>query len=121
MVGAEKMWLSRWVGTPDASYLSAQEAPTLQALREIWNTVGFGTARFLAGINEKRLQEVVLMTNAKGETLRQLYWHSMLHVIDHSTYHRGQAAAMMRQLGAAPPPTGMIGFFRETAKLGKGA
>jgi uncharacterized damage-inducible protein DinB len=119
MVGAEKIWLSRWVGKPDPAFLQPEDAPTLEALRGIWNGVGHDTAKFLAGANDRKLQEVFEMKTSKGETHRQIYWQAMLHTVDHSTYHRGQVVAMMRQLGAKPPATGMIGFFRETAKLGK--
>jgi hypothetical protein len=31
-------------------------------------------------------------------------------VVNHSTYHRGQVAAMLRQVGTAPPPTDYLVF-----------
>ena len=38
----------------------------------------------------------------------------IVHVVNHGTYHRGQVATMMRQLGAKPAEsTDMIVFFRE--------
>jgi uncharacterized damage-inducible protein DinB len=37
----------------------------------------------------------------------------MCHVVNHSTYHRGQLATMLRQLGARPVPTDLLVFDDE--------
>jgi uncharacterized damage-inducible protein DinB len=37
----------------------------------------------------------------------------MVHLANHSTYHRGQVTTMLRQLGAEPVNTDLIAFFRE--------
>lgn len=34
------------------------------------------------------------------------------HVVNHSTYHRGQVATQMRQLGATPPSTDLVAYLR---------
>jgi uncharacterized damage-inducible protein DinB len=36
----------------------------------------------------------------------------LIHIVNHSTYHRGQAATILRQLGAAAPETDFV-VFRE--------
>ena len=119
IVASEKLWLERWNGNPSPAYMKAEEAPTLEKLREVWNAVGFGIAEFVAGMTDRKLQEVFEMKTSDGQPHKHLYWQTMLHLVDHCTFHRGQVIAMMRQQGVKPPPTGMIGFFRETAKLGQ--
>jgi uncharacterized damage-inducible protein DinB len=116
MVGAEKMWLSRWLGTPDRSFLSTAEVPTLADVRAGWERVGFETARFIGTMNDRKLQETFTMTTAKGESFVHTYGQAFQHVVDHGTYHRGQVVAMMRQLGVVPPSTGLIIFYRETTR-----
>jgi uncharacterized damage-inducible protein DinB len=37
----------------------------------------------------------------------------MYHVVNHSTYHRGQITTMLRQLGARPVPTDFLMFHDE--------
>ncbi|MGA9118778.1 MAG: DinB family protein [Bacteroidota bacterium] len=118
LVGAERAWCSRWTGATVEPFLTVADAPNIMVLKETWNKVGFETAKFLGSLSEKKLTELFEMKTSKGDVLKLVYWHSMLHVIDHSTYHRGQVVTMMRQLGAVPPNTGMNTFFRETAKLG---
>jgi uncharacterized damage-inducible protein DinB len=43
--------------------------------------------------------------NPLGELLR--------HVVNHGTYHRGQVATLLRQLGVKPPQTDLILYYRE--------
>jgi uncharacterized damage-inducible protein DinB len=35
------------------------------------------------------------------------------HVVNHSTYHRGQLATLLRQLGQTPPSTDFTKYLRE--------
>ena len=56
------------------------------------------------------------MKNLKGETFTHVYWQAFQHVVNHSTYHRGQIITMLRQLGVKPPGTDLIMFYRGTAK-----
>jgi uncharacterized damage-inducible protein DinB len=37
------------------------------------------------------------------------------HIVNHSTYHRGQVSGMLRQLGAAAVPTDFLVFVDETS------
>jgi uncharacterized damage-inducible protein DinB len=40
----------------------------------------------------------------------------MQHLVNHSTYHRGQIALMLRQLDAVPPATDFVVFLREASR-----
>ena len=116
MVAAEKIWLSRWVGKPDARLMGTDAAPSLSDVKAVWEKVGYETALFLGTMTDKKLQETFPMTTSKGETFNHVYWQAIQHVVDHSSYHRGQIVTMMRQLGVKPPGTGLIGFYREAGK-----
>lgn len=41
--------------------------------------------------------------------------HSLQHVVNHGTYHRGQITTMLRQLGAKPVSTDMSRFYLDRA------
>lgn len=55
-----------------------------------------------------------LTTGNKGEMTR---WEILLHVVNHSTYHRGWVCDLFFQVPARPPETDMPVFVREMAKL----
>jgi uncharacterized damage-inducible protein DinB len=115
LVSAEKTWLARWLGEqPDP--LSADAVPDAQTLKEIWEKVGFETARWIGGMTDKRLQETFTMKTAKGDAYTHLYWQTFQHLVNHCSYHRGQIITMLRQTGHEAVSTDLIRFYRETGK-----
>lgn len=44
-------------------------------------------------------------------------WRQMYHVVNHSGYHRGQLATLLRQLGARPLPTDFL-LFHDQVETG---
>lgn len=71
LVGAEKIWLSRWIGKPETSLLSEKEVPSLAALKEIWEDVAARTAKFLAKIDDEKLLSTFDFTTTQGKTITQ--------------------------------------------------
>ncbi len=84
IVWAEQLWLNRWMGEP-----------------------------FLSGFTELRLEDTVIVRPSTGGEFRHTFREMFGHAIDHSSYHRGQIVTMVRQVGATPPNTGLIVFYRE--------
>jgi uncharacterized damage-inducible protein DinB len=39
-------------------------------------------------------------------------WQIVLHLVNHGSYHRGQAAASLRAAGFPPPPTDLMVYYR---------
>jgi uncharacterized damage-inducible protein DinB len=116
LVGAEKIWLSRWIGKPETSLMSEKEVPSLAALKEIWEDVAARTAKFISRLDDEKLLSTFEFTTMQGKTLTHVYQHALQHLVNHSTYHRGQIAALMRQVGAQPIGTDLIAFCRLTAQ-----
>ena len=116
LVGAEKVWLERWLVSPQP-FLKSGEINSLSSLRTIWEKVGYETAKWLAGMSDKKLQGTFEAKTSKGDVFVNTFQEAFQHVVNHSSYHRGQIIVMMRQLGAQPIGTDMILFFRETGKL----
>jgi uncharacterized damage-inducible protein DinB len=40
-------------------------------------------------------------------------WPLVQHATNHGSYHRGQVAVFLRQLGVKPPTTDLVAFDRE--------
>jgi uncharacterized damage-inducible protein DinB len=114
LAGSEKMWLSRMSGTPDKAMITPAEVPTVADVRRLWEQTGFATAKFLGSMTDRKLQETFTMSTSTGEKFLHTFVQAFQHVVDHSTYHRGQVVTLMRQMGHTPPNTGMIAFIRET-------
>lgn len=112
LVAAEKIWLSRWTGHPEKTLLQAREVPALRDLKTIWEHVNTERERFLDTLTESSLGDKFSMTTTKGDRYVHTYAQMMQHLVNHSSYHRGQVASLMRQLGCVPHSTDLIAYYR---------
>jgi uncharacterized damage-inducible protein DinB len=113
IVWAEWIWLQRWKGVSPQTVFQAIDFPTLDALRARWSEVEAEQRAFLAAVTNERLSTVLRYVNLQGQTWEYPLWRQMYHVVNHSTYHRGQLSTMLRQLGARAVPTDLLVFDDE--------
>ena len=72
-------------------------------------------SRYVRGLSAADLDRILEFRNAKGTVFRDRIGHILQHLANHGSYHRGQVTTLLRQLGATPVSTDMIGFYRERA------
>ena len=114
IVGADWIWLRRWAGESPAGAPSDWELTSLDAVRSRWDAVEADRTSLLASLDDAALEREVDYRNTRGAPFTNRMDRMLRHVVNHSTYHRGQIATMLRQLGATPPATDLIVFYRET-------
>jgi uncharacterized damage-inducible protein DinB len=114
LLAAEWIWLERWNGTSHKALLDPAEFPTVDAIRKRWSEVEAGYQKFIGELLEESLGEVITYTNTKGEQWTYPLAQMMQHVMNHSTYHRGQVTTMLRQLGAEATPLDLLVFVDVT-------
>jgi len=113
MVAGEWIWLQRWRGeSPTVVFLAGDYSDT-GAVKARWGELHAGQEDFLRTLDEAALSRNIRYVNLRGETWEYALWKQMLHVVNHSSYHRGQAATMLRQLGRTPPATDFLIFYDE--------
>ena len=114
LVGAEIVWLSRWKGgkapLPDAS-----EFPTLDSLRSKWSDVRDERDAFVASMSGEQLSESIEISSLSGESFSHTFAVMFRHLVNHSSYHRGQVVTLLRQLGRKPPGTDLIRYHRRSS------
>jgi uncharacterized damage-inducible protein DinB len=92
--------------------LRGKDVGTLLELIGIWEKISSDTAAFLGSFNDVSLQQAITITTSKGEQYTHTFQQMMQHLVNHSTAHRGQVNAMMRNLGITPPVTDLINYYR---------
>lgn len=112
LVGAEWVWLRRWLGESPTAVPAWAAKPNLADLKAQLATVEAGRARFLSGLSDTDLDRVVSYRNMAGQSYAEPLGDLIRHVVNHSTYHRGQVATQLRQLGVKPPGTDLIAYLR---------
>lgn len=120
ILSAEWIWLKRWKGTSPPALLDPTNFATLSALRSRWAEVEGEQTDFVEGVTEEALGEVISYINTKGETWRYPLGQMLQHLVNHSSYHRGQVATLLRQLGRKPASTDFL-LFLDLEKSGAGA
>lgn len=112
IVGAEWIWLSRWQGTNPSGFPDWLQAPILEDLRSRLSRVESDRATYLAGLSEEDLQRPLDYKLLNGTASSTRLLDLLLHVVNHSTYHRGQLTTLLRQVGATPPATDYVVYTR---------
>ena len=111
ILGAEELWLSRWMGEQGRTLLNPDDYPTYTSLAERWDNFRNQINCFLLSLTEEDLTQEISYKNLKGIPYSLELWKKMLHVTSHSSFHRGQAVTMLRQLKKQPPSLDLISYY----------
>jgi uncharacterized damage-inducible protein DinB len=108
ILGAEQVWLSRLTGAPVDRLATESDYADLPSLAagfvDFWPQLEV----FMASLTEAQLAVWFSWVNFRGESHQAPFHQVLLHFANHSTYHRGQVASQMRQLGHQPPGTDLV-------------
>jgi uncharacterized damage-inducible protein DinB len=115
ILGAERLWLSRFLGVSPDRVPSIEDFPTLPAWIAGWEETAAGLEAFLASLTDEQLATPVTWKNTRGASFTRPLWQPVLQLINHSTYHRGQVVSLLRQMGYTAPSTDLIYYFLERA------
>jgi uncharacterized damage-inducible protein DinB len=69
-------------------------------------------SEFVSSLTEENISAVVTYKTTEGKQFSYPLWQMMQHVVNHSSYHRGQIVTMLRQLGIRPVGTDLIAYYR---------
>ncbi len=108
--GAEWIWLERWHGRSPTALPAAAELSTLGSVRARWAEVERDLMDFVAGLSVADLDRVIEYRNTRGNRFGYPLRSMLQHLVNHGTYHRGQVATLLRQLGAQPRPTDLLRY-----------
>lgn len=114
--GAQQTWYTRWIGDTPTGIAGIADVPTFALLEDKWSTLRRGLQEFASSLTEEKLLAPLAYKDLKGNPVRQPMGNLIRHVINHSTYHRGQLTTMFRQVGVTPPGSiDLITYYRERA------
>jgi uncharacterized damage-inducible protein DinB len=116
MMGAEWIWLERWKGLSPKALFDEGEFPNVVALRDRWKVIEDHRKSWLTSLPEADLARTVSYRSLDRKPHTAVLWQLIQHVVNHSTYHRGQVVTLMRQLGAKPGSTDLVIWDRERAE-----
>ena len=120
IIGGEWIWLAYWKNPPTTleslaelrtqrdALFSPDVLPDLSTVESKWMETEAEQIRFVNQLSDEDLEK---MLPFRGTQIKLT--HLMQHLANHSTYHRGQLALAMRQLGGEPLATDFHVFLVE--------
>lgn len=118
ILGAEWIWLRRWLGESPSALPQASDFPAVASLRVRFAALDQERQGFLRGLTEEQLNSPLHYRDTVGKPSTLLLVQSLQHVVNHGTYHRGQVTTLLRQLGAKPVSIDLSRFHLERASDG---
>ena len=118
MVASSWAWLTYWkeplpsdriltdLFTRSETLFRSESLPTLAAAQAKWAEVENEQVEFVHEVTDELLGRTLPVGNTSVSLA-----HLMQHLANHSTYHRGQIAMMLRQLGAKAQATDFAEFL----------
>ena|SRR2546426_4414305 len=116
IMAAEWIWLRRWKGVSPRALFDAAEFPDLNAVKVKWLEIETEQMDFVNQVTNESLIETITYVNTRNQTWRYPLGRMMQHLVNHSSYHRGQIANFLRQLGAQPAATDFLIYLDEEEK-----
>ncbi len=113
IMDVEWLYLERWQGRSPTGLPKVENYPDLVQIDERWKTIDEAMREYVRALSHADLVRVLEFRNIAGNVFRDPLWQTMQHMVNHSTYHRGQVTTLLRQLGGKPRSTDMIAFYRE--------
>ncbi|HSY57950.1 MAG TPA: DinB family protein [Terriglobales bacterium] len=120
IVGCEWTWLRCWKEPSPSSVFvtdswtrhndlfNPKAFPDFTAVQSKWAEVEREQIEFVNRVTDESLRRMIPVRKSQISLA-----HLMQHLANHSTYHRGQVASMMRQLAAEPLATDFAMFVLE--------
>ena len=111
--GVEQLWLERFQGRSPAALADPKQFENVEQLKTRWAEFEPVLLNFVRGLSQQDLDRVMEYKTMKFGVYTNPLWQSMLHLVNHGTYHRGQITTLLRQLDAQPILTDLMHFYRE--------
>ena len=71
---------------------------------------------YLGGLNDEDLESHRRYTTDTGIQRDRILWHCLLHIVNHGTQHRSEAAALLTDYGQSPGDVDFTVFLNEWNK-----
>ncbi|MDJ1505875.1 DinB family protein [Xanthocytophaga agilis] len=97
IVSAQKIWIDYWKNIPEPAFLSVEFKGTKTDLIEIWDKLSNDLKNFIEIYPEDKYLQPVTFRWPRGGEGKMEFWQSFTHMLNHTTYHRGQLVTLLRQ------------------------
>ena len=113
ILDAEWGWRALFQELKDTSDLLRADYPDLSAIETRWLEEEIAMRAYLAHLGDKDMESHLRYTTDTGVKRDRILWHCLLHVVNHGTQHRSEAAALLTDFGSSPSDLDFTVFLNE--------
>jgi uncharacterized damage-inducible protein DinB len=110
-------WRALFQSIDSASELPEADFQTIAAFEAHWREEEAAMRAYLAGLSDEGIEGHLIYTTDTGIKRERILWHCLLHVVNHGTQHRGEAAALLTEYGHSPGDLDFTVFLNEYSLL----
>jgi uncharacterized damage-inducible protein DinB len=111
---AEYIWRMRFEGQGHlAEEIPPTAFPALEALAKRMREEEQAMRAYLASLHDGDLEKSISYPIDEGKTRERMLWHCLVHVVNHGTQHRSEAAALLTRYGCSPGDLDFTVFLNE--------
>jgi uncharacterized damage-inducible protein DinB len=115
VLASQRVWLARFEGKPLDNERRFSDFPDWPSLSAAWAETSAELGFFLAALNAEQVSADLTWRGGDGTLRTRPLWEPVLHLVNHTTYHRGQVVSLLRQMGYPVPSTDLIRFLIDQA------
>jgi uncharacterized damage-inducible protein DinB len=113
MLSAEWIWRLRCQeGVSPEAPLPSDHYPDFAALRDRWQKESAALRGYIEGLSDEDLAQTVHYSSTGGRLYSDTTWHILVHLVNHGTQHRSEAAVLLTDYGHSPGDLDFILFLR---------
>jgi uncharacterized damage-inducible protein DinB len=114
-LAAEWLWRVRCQErkSPTGMQLKEDDFATLDALRSRWHDEERAMRGYLNSLTDVTINEPIRYKFFDGTEYEHQLWQVLVHVLNHGTQHRSEAAVMLTDLGHSPGNIDLSVYLRE--------
>jgi uncharacterized damage-inducible protein DinB len=117
IASATLTWIRRLAGEVVSSALTEADVPTVEEAERRLDQAYQLLGGLWPALTSERLAAPQTF-ELRGRTMVLPPWVVLRHVVNHSTYHRGQVASKLKRLGVEQPATDFVFWAREQLPQG---
>jgi uncharacterized damage-inducible protein DinB len=114
VMSPEYVWRTRCQeGVFPKAPLAEQDFPTLDVLQARWREEEAKLLAYVGGLRDEDLARVARYQTTAGVAHENPLWQVLVHVVNHGTQFRGEAALALTQMGHSPGNLDLMAWLRE--------
>jgi uncharacterized damage-inducible protein DinB len=113
MLSADWVWRLRCQeGVSLESLLSYEDFPDIAAVRDRWQKESAALHNYIESLADEDLRETIYYSSTSGRPYSNTLWHILVHLANHGTQHRSEAAVLLTNYGHSPGDLDFIVYLR---------